>query len=90
MHLRDFAPLPRLQASQHSWTDTLLQKVSQLAEDTPMMFDAAIQQTLSFEAMYYNSAAWRNRKAAIESKQQLMVGIALRLNTLIEVTSKRR
>lgn len=55
-----------------------------------MMFDAAMMQPLSIEAMYYKSAAWRNRKTLMESKQQLMVGIALRLNTLIEITGKRR
>ena len=89
MHQPDFAPLPPLLDSHANWTDILLQKVGRLAGDTPMMFDAAMQQPLSLEPMYYRSAAWRDRKAQKESEQNLMVGINNRLNVLIQVMGKR-
>ncbi len=55
-----------------------------------MMFDAAMQQPLSFESMYYRSAAWRDSKAQKESERQLLVGINDRLSVLIQAMGKRR
>jgi hypothetical protein len=50
-----------------------------------MMFDAALNQPLSLDTIYYPSTAWQKRKATIEGQQHLGHALALRLNAVLQV-----
>ena len=66
----DFEPLPVLSESSKSWTSHLLSTAQNLSNHCKMSLFDSLSLPVSFEADYYASDAWDERKKEIEIEAQ--------------------
>ena len=66
----DFVPLPHLSESSRNWTSHLLSTAQNLANNCKMSLFDSLSLPVSFEADYYASDAWDERKKEMENEVQ--------------------
>ena len=66
----DFVPLPHLSESSRNWTSHLLSTAQNLANNCKMSLFEVLNTPVSFEADYYASEAWEERKKEMDMEVQ--------------------